>query len=243
MGFRPHFLFLWYRICSLESIMANTILLPQTVNAAHTVVTITDNTTYTDPSRALSGIYLSVSKVDFRGSEVVQTLTPNSADPGVVSSWTLAYSLDGHYRIRYIAVPDYNAGTTYAKYEVAFDNSNLLAYVSAVDSNTGQSLLDTDYWTPVLDPTILVDYVGASNEPVNADAYVTNLILSELTADYRDSAALSAALELCTDCNRYKDVSKFTLLSTFYKGMVVANSNSEFSKGEKIARRAQAVAT
>lgn len=223
--------------------MANTITLPDSVNTAHTIVTFTDTTTYTNPTRALVGIYVSVAKVDFRGAEVFQTLTPNSADPGVVASWTMPYSLDGHYRVRYIAVPDYDAGVIYSKYQVAFDNINLLVYVSAVDSNTGESLLDTDYWTPVLDPTILVDYVGFVNEPSNADAYVTNLILSDITADYRDSAGLEAALELCMDCNRYKDVSKFTLLSTFYKGLVVAETNSEFSKGEKIARRAQALAT
>lgn len=64
-------------------------------------------------------------------------------------------------------------------------------------------------------------------------------IIPILTSDKRDRASLNAALEQDMTANRNKDVDSFRMLDVAYEALKVANTLSEFNKGERIARMAQ----
>jgi hypothetical protein len=69
----------------------------------------------------------------------------------------------------------------------------------------------------------------------------SNIVISVLTGDKRDNHAVDASLEVDMDAERNKDVDAFRLLDIFKEGMVAAASASEYSKAERIARRAEAL--
>ncbi len=81
--------------------MANIIVLNTTYSSDHTISTITDATTYTNPVRGAASVSLEVYKIDYRGNETPITITPDTEDPLTVSSWTFPLSVDGQYRYRY----------------------------------------------------------------------------------------------------------------------------------------------
>lgn len=221
--------------------MANTISLSQAVSTDHSTVTITDSTTYSSPLRTVVGVYLNVYKVDFQGGETLVATTLNNSDPNSTSTWTFDLDYDGHYRYKYVAPPDYNVGTTYAIYDAVFDPTNQLVYRSKSNGNIGNSLLNTTFWEPITDPATLADNDGTATESLNTDTSIVNRVIGTLTADKRDSHAVEASLECCLDCERNKDVDLFTLLDLFAAALVEADSSSEFNKGERIARRADAL--
>jgi len=96
--------------------MANTIVLTTSYNSDHTIVTITDGTSYVNPIRSAASVSLLVYKIDYRGNEIPITNTPNTSNPLTVSSWTFPITLDGQYRYKY-----YLSGVlTYTKDEVIY---------------------------------------------------------------------------------------------------------------------------
>ena len=221
--------------------MANTISLTQTIATDHLTATVTDSTTYASPLRTGVGVYLNVYKVDFQGGETLLTTTLDNSDPDTTATWTFDLDYDGHYRYKYVAPPDYAGGTTYAIYDAVFDPTNDLVYRSKSNGNIGNALLNTTYWEPILDPPTLADNDGETNESLNTDTSIVNRVIGTLTKDKRDSHAVDASLECCLDCERNKDVDLFTLLDLFVEALVEADTSSEFNKGERIARRADAL--
>lgn len=221
--------------------MANTISLTQTVSSDHTTVTVTDSTTFSSPARAVVGVFLNIYKVDFQGGETLLTTTLDNDDPDSTSTWTFDLDLDGHYRYKYVAPPDYSGGTTYAIYDAVYDATTNLVYRSKSNGNVGNSILNTTFWEPILDPPTLADNDGEANESLNTDTSIVNRVIGTLTADKRDQNAVDASMECCLDCERNKDVDLFTLLTLFAKALEKADSSSEFNKGERIARRADAL--
>jgi len=221
--------------------MPNTILLPYTVSEDHTSFTVADTTVYSNPTRVNVGVFLSVKKVTFRGGELRVTTTPDSGDAALVSEWIVSYDLDGHYRFKYVAVPNYDVAVTYAKYAAVYDSVSGNVYVSVDNGNIGNAVGNTTYWTLVSDPTSLVDKEGTASESLNIDAAAINYVLSTLTADARDRKAIEAATECFGDYGLVKSVDDFTMLDVFTEGLIAADEASEFNKGESIARRAEAL--
>ncbi len=221
--------------------MANTISLTLSIAITHLTATVTDSTTYISPSRATCGVFLNVYKVDFQGGETLVTTTKNNDDPDNTSTWTFDLDADGHYRFKYVAPPDYAIGTSYAIYAAVFDSATNLVYRSKSNSNLGNSILNTTFWEPITNPPTLADNDGETNESLNTDTSIVNRVIGTLTKDKRDSHAVEASLECCLDCERNKDVDTFSLLDLFTEALIEADSASEFNKGERIARRADAI--
>ncbi len=221
--------------------MANTSSVTGTVNSTNTLLTITDTTTFISPLRSACGVFCKAFKVDYRGSETTLTTTPNDGDANTDDIFTADYTLDGHYRVKYVSIPDYVGGTTYSTYQAVFEPTTKLVYKSRVDGNIGNSVLDTTYWTPVTDPVTLVDLVGTSSAASNIDTLNTNFLFYGLLQYKRDQASMDASVEYDMDAERNKDVDRFQLLDVFTEGCGAASELGQYLKGERITRRAEAL--
>lgn len=223
--------------------MANTLSLTLTIATDHESGTITDSTSYSSPARNTLGVYINVYKVSYQGEETLLETTLDTSDPESTAAATFDLDYDGHYRFKIVAPPDW-AATTYAKYAAVFDPVNNIVYRSKSNGNVVvdlTSLQNTANWEVISDPATLADYIDTVYESTNMDTAIVNRVIGTLTADKRDDNAISASLECCLDCERNKDVDLFTLLDLFAAALVEADSASEFSKGERIARRAEAL--
>lgn len=221
--------------------MANTSLVTAVVNSLNTTLTITDTTTFTSPLRTAVGVYVKAFKVDFRGSETPLTTTPNNSNANTDSAWTVSYGLDGHYRIKYISVPDYLIGATYAINQAVFEPTTKLFYKSKSNSNLGNAVVNTTFWLEVSDPSTIVDLVGTATASSNVDVLNTNYLFFGLLRAKRDQAAIDASIEYDMDAQRDKDVDAFQLLDVFTEGCVAASSLGQYLKGERITRRGEAL--
>lgn len=82
-------------------------------------------------------------------------IVPSSGTKTLHAPYSVSYpslivapqSTDGWYCARVLDILEYDAGTTYLSGEIVYDGTSGL-YV-AVDTSTGQSLTDTDYWLPM----------------------------------------------------------------------------------------------
>jgi hypothetical protein len=219
--------------------MANTIVLTPSISADNETLTATDGTTYSNPVRSACGVFVKIYKVDYRGSE--EPLSTSSSDPETDSVFTTDYTLDGHFRFKYVAVPDYVGGTTYSIYQASFDPSTNKVYRSKVNGNVGQLLTDIAYWEEISDPVTLANNKGTATESTNIDSLVANKIFNNLTIVKRNQSAIDASVEQDLDAERNKDVDKFRLLDIFVEGLSAADTYQEYTKGERIARRAEAL--
>lgn len=219
--------------------MANTIVLTPSISSDNETLTVTDGTTYTNPTRSGCGVFVKIYKVDFRGSE--EPLSTSSSDPETDSVFTTEYTVDGHYRFKYVAVPDYAGGTTYSIYQASFDPSNNKVYRSKSNGNVGQSLVNTTYWEEIPDPVTLANNKSTATESTNIDSLVANKIFNNLTVIKRNEAAIDASVEQDLDAERNKDVDRFRLLDIFVEGLSAADTYQDYTKGERIARRAEAL--
>lgn len=219
--------------------MANTIVLTPSINSTNTTLTIADSTTYTNPVRANCGVFVKIYKVDFRGSE--EPLSTTSTDPETDNSFATEYTVDGHYRVKYVSVPDYAGGTTYSIYQASFDPTTNKVYRSKQNGNVGQSLANTTYWEEITNPVSLADNKGTATESTNIDSLVYNRVFSNLTVVKRNTEAINASVEQDLDAERNKDVDKFRLLDIFVEGLIASDTYQYYTKGERIARRAEAL--
>jgi hypothetical protein len=221
--------------------MANTLSGSRSIDQDNRTITYTDTTTYSSPVRASVGVFFKVFKVNSDGSTEEVTSTDNVSDPETVVSTVFEIEKDGWYQILHIAPQDYAGGTSYSRYDAVFDPTSDKVYVSQQDANIGQSLNDTDYWVEDPDPTTLALNVGLYNEAANLDSLVFNTVIGSITREERDIYSVDVALECCTDCERDKQVDKFTLLDVFSVALEAAEEYDQYAAGEKIARRAEAL--
>jgi hypothetical protein len=221
--------------------MANTIVFVPTISADHTQSILTDTTSYTNPTRSSVGVFLTVHKVDFRGTEAPLTATTNTSDPETDSIWTFQFSLDGHFRYKYVAIPDYSGVVTYTINQAVFDATDNVVYKSKINGNLGNALSDPDSWMVVVNPTTLAENKGKVTESTNIDSYIGNYVIYTQTQDKRDLESINASLEQDLDAERDKSVDRFRLLDIFVEGLKEANTSGKFNQGERIARRAEAV--
>lgn len=194
----------------------------------------TDEGVYTSPTRTGVGVYLKMYKVDQSSVRTELDITPNSADAEVVSSWTVEYTVDGHYQGDYIAVPDYDNGTAYVLYDVVYLGG---VVYRALQSTTGNTPPNVTYWEVISDPTSLVANDGEANESANATVYVFNDILTADTEYLFGNIAEEVALEFGNTSAREEDVETYEMVAVLLDGMWIAAVRQEFSNGEKIARK------
>lgn len=212
--------------------MSNTKSFSVSVTSTRDSITVTDSITYTDPLRANVNVYFASSKVDYEGNETELTVTSDDSDPATDSSWSFDYSGDGYYKMRYIAVPEYSAGTTYAQYDAAFSGD--VVYRSKTAGNVGNSVSDTNYWE-VVTATDLCDNKGGDSESLNCDSTIYERIF---TADAQYGYGNCVSQNSMHTESDDEDVQRdYDLFSILINGAVTADERTEVLSGELICRR------
>jgi hypothetical protein len=206
--------------------------------------TLTDATTGYG-TRSNFGVYLTVFKTDFSGLMSSMVSTQNGV-PTTSTIWTVNFQADGWHQGLYVAVPLWNSGTTYNQYDAVYDLSSNKVYTSVAGSNLNHSVLLSQYWTSVLDPTVLALNVGLTNASGNLNGTtgaVATINFSQypLTKQAFGTQTGIAFLEESTDAKRTKDVRKYHLLELAVNGMKNADNALQYQLVEIYARRAQQV--
>jgi hypothetical protein len=215
--------------------MANTKNFSVSIYSNRETLTVTDSITYTDPLRDDVAVYFSAAKVSYENVETVLTVTSNDGDPLTDSAWSFDYVGDGYYKMRYIAVPLYDVDTEYSQYDAVYSSGSV--YRSKVDSNTGQSVSNTNYWEPISDPTALCDNKGDDNESENCDSTIYERVFTS-NGQYA-YGNLIAENCMCTDCDDQDIIPPYDLFSLWLNGAIKCDERTEVLLGELICRKIQ----
>lgn len=220
--------------------MALDITFSVSIDSDRETVTLTDSTTYGtggNPARADVAVYVAVSKVDSEGAETVLTVTSDDSDPTTDSTWSFSYSNgDGHYKVRYVAIPDYSALTTYSIYDAVYSSG---VYRSKANSNTGQSVSNTTWFESISDPTSLADNKDSSTESGNINSLIYQRIFtSNGQYWYGNLIADNCA---CTDCSTEELLNKYVTLSILLNGAITCDERTITTTGEILCRRIQSL--
>lgn len=220
----------------------NTISLSvDSIASDRTEFTILDGTTYSSPARNTLGAFITVQKIN-SDSTVASTITvtSNDSDPETDSEWTVPFTQDGWYRASFVVVPDYDAGTTYAIYDVAFDPATNQVFRSKQNANTGNSTANTTWWEEITGNNIglIAGNEGEANESANIDSTVYEFIVSA-NSEYGFSNIISEASETyLTSLKIPQDIlDTYSLIAVLLDGTYVSSDRSELSRGERLCRR------
>lgn len=223
--------------------MALTITLSTAIDAERTEVTLTDSTTFGtggNPARADVGVFLGVAKVDYEGEETDLTVTSDDDDPSTDSEWTFSYENgDGYYKERYIAVPDYDAGTTYAQYDAAMDTTTKTVYRSKSAGNVGNSLSNTTYWELIDDVPSLCDNKDTSTESANCNSLIIERVFTA-NGQYAYGNLIAENCQ-CSDCDNEELLNQYLVFSILLNGAIAADERTQPLSGELICRRIQSL--
>lgn len=214
-----------------------------TVDPVAGTMVVVDGTTYTSPVRTALAVYMKIYKVDYSAARTYVTTTGNNTDPASASlnQWSASYTADGWYKLAYVAIPFYAGGTTYAKYDAAYDSTNKLVYRSKSAGNIGNALTNTTFWELITDPAALAFNIGSTSESVNLTTITSQAVYNIVLKGYLDQYFLSktedSMVEASSDYRRPQDVrlAEFLLLGVF--GIDVANNRQNYILGEQISRR------
>jgi hypothetical protein len=210
------------------------------ISSDRTTVTITDDTVYGtggNPARADLRVFVKGYKVDSENTTTEITFTGDDEDPETDSSWEGEYSLDGHWKWHYVAVPVYIAGT-YAQYDAVADSTTDAVYRSLVGSNSESDLSNTNYWESIDDPADLAANHEETDESANITSFIYQRILSaNAQYAYGNHISDSGSLSDETDSSIMFD---YDLMSIWIRNMQVCDQRTEVVDGEVIARRFQA---
>ncbi len=223
--------------------MAITILItPSTTTLATSVggvstFTLTDNSTYSSPSRASVGVYLSTYKTDYAGNNLIATSVSNNLNPATDSIWTVNYGSDGWYQSYYVAIPNYTAGT-YNLYDCAYIAANKTTWQSTIAANSN-ALTGTGGtgWIQLSDPTQLVKNIGLTNQSNNITSGIVNFIQYPTTEQQAGLQVSTAFLEESTTAFRNKDVRSYNMVTLALNGMKYAANAGNYGQAEIYARR------
>jgi hypothetical protein len=198
--------------------------------------TLTDATVYGsgNPDFADTARYITGNKLTQTGT-VDTAVTINSFDPKVTTDFTFDVPKDGHYQFVYIIADDWAAGS-YVTDDIVWYVPNAKFYRTPSATSAEPS---ASPWIEITDPT---SFIGGSSEPGNVVSLVKNVIIYPFSKKAYGDASEDAALEGCNDCERGEDVKTYEYLGVLVDGMNVANQRSKFTKGEKMARKAQEIA-
>jgi hypothetical protein len=205
---------------------------------------LTDNTVYGAPEvvRADGGVYVTGQKMKSDSTvDSTLTLTGDTADPQLDSSWTFNIPKDGWFRFLYVWIPDYNGATTYAQYEAVQNAATSVVYRSLVAGNVGNALTDVNFWEVISDPGSLALNKGEANESANIESIVYSVVLIP-NAEYEFANAISEASEECCNVNcSLDDLFEYIRLMVMVDGCYVRSDRSQFAQAERIARRLEAI--
>jgi hypothetical protein len=219
--------------------MPNTISLSTTVNTDGTA-TIVDGTTFTDPVRVDTGVFVKVFKVDYLSEQTELDVTTDTEDPETVSEFTfnIEDEGDGWYQAYYASIPNYNPATPYVQYDAVKDASGSNVYV-AVQASTGQVLSNPTYWTLEPDPATLVENIDTAEESLNIDAVLYNtLIKSGVNTVLGDAALAAAAEEPGIEPNEVSEADlHFAFVDHQIEAANIAALRQQFAAAERYIRR------
>lgn len=213
--------------------MANLPEFSVAIDADRTTLSVTDATSYVDPLRADVAVYFAAAKTDADNEETSITTTGDIGDPETDSSWSFQYTSDGWYKMRWIAVPNYDVSESYSRYDAVYSGGSV--YRSKTNANVGQSVADTNYWEEVSDPTTLCDNKGTSTESQNCDTTIYERVFTA-NAQY-GYAKLIADNSAWTEADDEGTVVNYDLFSLWLNGAIVCDERAYGLQGEVITRR------
>lgn len=208
------------------------------IDAERTEITLTDTTTYGAPNvtRAGCGVFVSAAKVDYGNAETDLTVTTDDTDPETDSTFTFSYTNgDGYYKMRYVAIPDYNSGTTYAQYDAVFDPATNIVYRSKSAGNVGNAVSNTTYWEVITDEAGLADNKEEANESANIDSLVYERVFTA-NAQYGYGNLVSQN-SMHTEADDEDLIWEYDVFSIMLNGAITADERTEPLSGELICRK------
>lgn len=205
-------------------------------NGTNYTGTLTEATVYGSPEadRADVGVYVTGNKIKADGT-VDFAVTMGSITPASDTSFTFDITKDGHYQFTYVIANDWTAGTYNANDLVMYTDGNFYQTPSSTSAEPAASP-----WVLVSDPTTLI---GATNEPDNIVYQIKSEVVYPFSKKAFGSAAEDAAVEGCADCERGEDVKTYEYLAVLVDGMNTANQRQKYALGERVARKAQEIAS
>lgn len=222
--------------------MALDITFTTAIDSDRTEVTLTDTTTFGSPNqvRADCGVFVSVAKVNYDNEETDLTVTTDDSDPETDSTFTFSYSNgDGYYKIRYVAIPDYDVATTYAQYDAVFDPATNIVYRSKSAGNVGNAVSSTVYWEVVSDEAGLADNKDEDNESANIDSLVYERVFtSDAQYGYGNLVSQNSMHTEADDEDLIREYDKFSIM---LNGAVTADERTEVLSGELICRKIESL--
>lgn len=222
--------------------MANTLTFSISSFAADRLsFTLVDSTSYSSPARNTLSVYVKAEKMKYDSTvSTTLTVTSDTSDPETDASWTVGLNEDGWVRFQIAAIPDYDAGTTYALYDAVV--SGAVVYRSKQNSNTGQSVGDTAWWEVISDPATLASNEGEANESANIDSTVYEPIVDP-NSQYIFANQIAEASEQYLTSLELPDsvLNSYTLLAVLVDGLTVYSDRSQVSQGERLARKIDAI--
>lgn len=214
--------------------MANTISLSVDLSLTEAAV-LNDLTTFTSPLRNTVGVFVTAYKVNAKSQQTEIVITSNSGSPATATKWNFNIGTDGWYQFYYISVPNYDAGVSYAQYDVAHASGNV--YRSLVGSNGGNAVSNPLYWELLPNPTLIVENVGLPTATLNADiALYQRVLIPKVTRLYGDRA-VQIARECCSDCEIPEHVDQFEIVFSLREGALISEQRLEYADGERMTRR------
>ena len=223
--------------------MLDILLSIDSISSDRQTATLLDSTVYggANPARAAVGAYVVVQKMTAESTvSSTVTATGNDADPQTDVSWTFPLTtLDGWYRVLFIAPEDYDAGDTYALYDVIQDPATSIVYRSKQAGNIGNALSNGTYWEVVTALVALNE--GTATESVNLNSTVYSFILTP-NAEYNYANTIAEASESCcsVDCT-LESLFMYIRMAAIVDGMYVHSDRAQYPQGERKARRFESI--
>lgn len=201
--------------------------------------TLTDDSTFTSPARSGVGVFVQAYKVDGSNNSTALSTTGNDEDPETDSSWEIEYTIDGHYKVHYVSIPDFNSSSTYARYDAVFQPSDNKVYRSKQNSNTTDTLTDTDWWEEITGTGIagLAANKDTATESANIDSLVYERVL-RANSSYEFANQMSDQTKFVDD-DEIETLSDYNLFALWLDAAEVADTRTEVVDGELICRRIQ----
>lgn len=222
----------------------------ETPAAPYYVGAVTDQTVYggANAARNTVAVYFTGNKLKQDGTTDAP-LTIATYDPLTAATFSWTIYKDGWNEFKYVVIPFYAGGTTYNRYDLIYSAGVVYQYTNVTPSS-GNAPPNAVYWAVYGSPTAIVDAVGTATAAGNISGLTPVggwKLFDQIVYPYNKTtfgnAAEAAALECCMDCERSEDVLNYEYLGVLVDGMNVTNQRSKFSKGEKMARKADEVSS
>ena len=193
--------------------------------------TLSDDSVFTSPVRSSYLIYINAYKVDYQNAKTA--LTVDSYTPSSATSYSIEYTIDGHFQVEYVALQPWSSGTTYAQYDAIYVGSTV--YRSLVGSNLNHLVTDTNYWEVISNPASLASNSGETNESLNIDSVVYDRVFAA-DSQYAYGNFIADA-SVCTDCDQAQILQKYNTFSLLLRELEVADQRTLTIEGETVARK------